>query len=121
MTQIDDEVREKLARELHWHDWDCEVSMAYNYGTSGLWDEQDKVVHEFYFKQSDQILTLIQPLIKQAKQEERKWWDTRLTNIIKALGIRLYLHKSEVKKVIDEARRSELKSRYMDDKKEITK
>lgn len=52
-------LREEMAQELHYHDWDCEVSMAYNYGTSGIWDEQDDVLKEYYLKQADQILSLI--------------------------------------------------------------
>ncbi len=54
----DKELREEIARELHFHDWDCEVSMAYNYGTSGYYDEQDDYLKEFYLKQADQILSL---------------------------------------------------------------
>jgi len=59
-----DKVREEIARDLHWHDWDCEVSMAYNYGDSGEWDEQDNVLHEYYFKQADKILAIIKKAIE---------------------------------------------------------
>ena len=51
-------MKEKIAEYLHFHDWDCETGMAYNYGTSGDWGEQDEVVHKHYLKLADQILAL---------------------------------------------------------------
>ena len=51
-------VREKIARELHFLDWDKEVGMAYRHGDSGDWDEQDDYLHSHYFELADQILSI---------------------------------------------------------------
>jgi len=52
-----DELVEWVAKELHYYDWDCEVSMAYNYGGSGVWEEQDDVLHQFYLNRAKQLLS----------------------------------------------------------------
>jgi hypothetical protein len=64
------ELREKIAGELFWMDWDEESGYAYRQATNGYWEEQDEMLHKYYLRRVDQILSLIEPLIEEAKKQE---------------------------------------------------
>jgi hypothetical protein len=52
------ELREEIAKELFWTDWDDESGYAYANASNGYWENQDELLHGHYLKRADQILAL---------------------------------------------------------------